>query len=77
MHDFNIKYVYTHKLDDIVNKYNSIYHCTIKVNLVNVKWSTYINSSKEIKDENAKFKIGDIARISNTKTFFAKGFALN
>ena len=40
------KNVYIHKLDDIVNKYNNTYHSTIKMKPVDVKPSTYIESSK-------------------------------
>ena len=39
------KNVYIDKLDDIVNKYNNTYHNTIKMKPVDVKWSTYIDSS--------------------------------
>ena len=39
---------------------------------VDLKSNTYINSSKEINDENPKFKIGDIVRISKYKNIFAK-----
>ena len=42
------KNVYIDKLDDIVNKYNNTYHSTIKMKPVDVKSSTYIDSSKEI-----------------------------
>ena len=45
-----LKSVYIDKLDDIVNKYNNIYHNTIKMEP--------IYSSKEINDKNPKFKIG-------------------
>ena len=38
--------VYIHKLDDIVNKYNNTYHSTNKMKPVDVKPSTYIESSK-------------------------------
>ena len=38
---------YIDKLDDIINKYNNIYHRTIKIKHVDVKSSTYIDSSKE------------------------------
>ena len=58
------KIVYIDKLDDIVNKYNNTYHSTIIMKPVDVKSNTYINSSKEINDEDPKFKIGDIVRIS-------------
>ena len=51
------------KLDDIVNKYNNTYHSTIKMKPVDIKSSTYIDSSKKINHKNPKFKIGDIVRI--------------
>ena len=37
----------------------------------------YIKSSKEINDEDPKFKIGDIVRISEYKYIFAKGYVPN
>ena len=58
------KSVYLDKLDDIVNKYNNTYHNTIKTKPVDVKPSTYIESSKEINYQDPKFRIGDIVRIS-------------
>ena len=36
------------KLDDIVNKYNNLYHSIIKMKPVGVKSNAYINTSKEI-----------------------------
>ena len=36
---------YIDKLDDIVNKYNTAYHSTIKMKPVDVKSNTYIDSS--------------------------------
>ena len=42
------KNVYIDKLDDIVNKYKNTYHRTIKIKHVDVKPSTYIDSSKEV-----------------------------
>ena len=39
---------------------------------VEVKSSTYIDSSKEINDKDPKFKIGDIVGISKYKNIFAK-----
>ena len=71
------KNVYIDKLDDIVNKYNNTYHSTIKMKPVDVKSSTYIDSSKEINDKDPKFKIGDIVRISKYKNIFAKGYVPN
>ena len=45
--------------------------------LVDVKSSTYIDSSSEINDEDPKFKIGDIVRISKCKNIFAKDYVPN
>ena len=45
------KQVCIDKLDYIANKYNNSYHNTIKIKPVDVKSSTYINSSKDINNE--------------------------
>ena len=68
------KNVYINKLDDIVNKYNNTYHRTTKMKTVDVKSNPYINSSKEINNEDRKFKIDDNVRISKYKNIFAKGY---
>ena len=44
---------------------------------VDVKSSKYIESSKEINDEDPKFKISDLVKISKYKYVFAKGFVPN
>ena len=54
------KNVYIDKLDDIVNKFNNACYSTIKMKPIDVKSSTYIDSSKEINNKDHKFKIGDI-----------------
>ena len=66
------KNMYIDKLDDIVNKYNNTYHSTIKMNPVDVKSSTAIDSSKEINIKDPIFNIGDIVRTSKYKSIFAK-----
>ena len=43
--------------------YNNTYHSTTKMKSVDVKSSTYTDSSKEINDKDSKFKIGDIVTI--------------
>ena len=44
---------------------------------VDVKPSTYIDSSKEINDKNPKLKVGDSVRISKYKNIFTKGYVSN
>ena len=44
---------------------------------VDVKPSTYMDYSKEINDEDPKFKICDIVGISKYKNIFAKGYVPN
>ena len=56
--------VYIDKLDDMANKYNNAYHRKIKMKPVDIKSSTYTDSSKEINYQDPKFKIGDNVRIS-------------
>ena len=58
------------KLDDIAHKYKNTYHSTTEMKPVNVKWNTYIDSSKKFDNKNPKFKIRDIVRIS--KYFFKR-----
>ena len=55
--------LYIDKLDDIVNKDNNKYHSTVKIKAVDIKLSTYIDSSNEIIYEGPKSKIADIVRI--------------
>ena len=43
---------------------------------VDVKWNTYIDSSKEVNDKDPKFEIGDIVKISKYKKMFAKSNTL-
>ena len=62
--------MYIHKLDDIVNKYNNKYHKSIKVKLVGVKSSKYIELIKKII---TKVQVGDHVGISKNNFFFAKG----
>ena len=70
--------MYIDKLDDIVNEYNNTYHRTIKMEPVDVKDNTYIDSIKShSNDKDPKFKVGDHVRISKYKNIFAKGYTPN
>ena len=40
------KNVYIDKLDDVVNKYNNVYHSIIKMKPIDVKSIAYCDSSK-------------------------------
>ena len=71
------KNLYIDNIDDTVHKNNNKYHRTIKVKPVDVKSSTYIDSSEGINDEDPKFNIGDIVRISKYKNTFAKSYVPN
>ena len=71
------KNAYTDKLDDIVNQYNNTYHRTIKIKPVDVKDNAYIKFSKDVNDEDPKFKVDDHVRISKCKNIFAKGYTQN
>ena len=44
---------------------------------LDVKSSTYIDSSKEINGKDPKLKIGDIVRISKNKNIFEKSYVPN
>ena len=71
--------MYIDELHDIVNKYNNTYHSTIITKPVDVKSSTYIDSSKAINDKDPKFEIGDIVIDIDIKykNIFAKGYVPN
>ena len=60
------------QLDNIANKYNKAYHSTIKMKPLDVKPSTYIDSSKEINYKDSKFKVVDIVRILKYKIYLQK-----
>ena len=66
------KNVYIDKLDDIVNEYNNTYHRTIKIKPIDVQDNTYINIGKEVNDNDPKFKVGDLIRISRYKNILVK-----
>ena len=57
------KNVYIDKQDDIVNNYNNKKHRTIKMKPTDVKCNTYIDFSKDVNDNDPKFKVGDHLRI--------------
>ena len=71
------KNMYIDKLNDIVNKYNNIYHTTIKKNPSVLNQAYILTLNKENNKEGSKLKVGDIVRISKYRNIFAKGFVPN
>ena len=70
------KNVYYDVLNDVVNKYNSTKHSTIKMKPIDVKNNKriYIDEHKE---KHSRFKVGDRVRISKFKNIFAKRYTPN
>ena len=64
------KNMYVDMLSDIVNKYNNTYQSTIKMILVDVRSTTYIDFDKKNNKKDPKFKFGDHVRISEYKNIF-------
>ena len=63
------------KLDDVVNKYNNTYYLTIKMKLIPVKPSAYVDFIKEKTKGDPTFNVGDHVRISKFNKIFAKGYS--
>ena len=71
------KNVYIDVLDDIVKKYNSTVHSSIKMKPKDVTDIKYVEYSEETNKKSPKFKVGDNVRISKYKNIFAKGYTPN
>ena len=63
--------MYIDKLDDILHKCNNKKLRTIKMKPFDVKDNTYIDFSKEVNNNDPKFKVGDHVRISKYKNIFS------
>ena len=60
------------KLDDIVHKYNNIYHTASKMKPVDVKTNTCIDSSQEIMIKILNLKLVVLLEHQNIKVFLQK-----
>ena len=67
--------MYIDKLDEIVNKFNNTYHNTITMKPVTDK--TCNDFGKESNNNDPKFQVCDLVRISKYKNIFAKGYTSN
>ena len=68
---------YIDRLHDIVHEYDNSYHSTIKIKLVDVKSSTYIDFNVEKNNIDLKCEVRDYVRISKYKNIFGKGYPPN
>ena len=66
------KNVYIDKLFDIVNKYNNTYHRTIKMKPVDVKSSTYIDSSNNLMIKILNLKLVILLEYQNITNFLQR-----
>ena len=66
------KNVYIEKLDHKGNKYNNTYHSTIKMKPINLKSSTYIESSKKIMKKILNLKLLILLEYQYIQTFLQK-----
>ena len=71
------KNVYFNVLNEIVYKYNKIYHKTIKMKPVDVKSDSFVEYNEESNEKDSKFEVYDHFRISKYQKIFAKGYAPN
>ena len=62
-------------LDDIVGKYNKAFLRTIKMKpKIDVKCGSYAECGVDSDTKNAKFKVGDLIKISKYKNIFVEGY---
>ena len=57
--------------------YNNTHHRRIKMKPADVKNNTYIDSIKEVHDNDPKSKVGDHVKVSKYKNIFAQGYTPN
>ena len=65
------KNIYFDASDDIVNKYNSTVHRTIKMKPIDVTSDSYAEYNENSNKKDPKFKAGDYVRISKYKNIFS------
>ena len=71
------KNVYSNVLDDIVIKYNSTVHSSLKIKPKDVTDDSFVEYNEESNKKDPKFKIGDHVRISKYKIVFSKCYTPN
>ena len=71
------KNFYFDVLHDIVNKFNSTVHRSIKMKPVDVTSDSYAEYNEDSNEKDPKLKVGDHVRISKYEKIFAKGYTQN
>ena len=71
------KIVYFDVLNDILDKYNSTVHRTIKMKPIEITHDPYAEYNENSNKKDPKFKVGDHLRTSKCKDIFTKGYAPN
>ena len=71
------KNVYFDVLDDIVQKYNTRVHRTIKMKPIDVTSNFYAEYNEDSNEKDPKFKVGNHVRFSKYKSIFAKRYTPN
>ena len=66
------KNLYIDQLHDVINEYNNTYYTRIKMRLIDVKSSMYIDFSVKNNDQNPQFEVDDHVEISKYKNIFVK-----
>ena len=67
-----LKNVYFDVLDDIINKYNSTIHRTIKMKPIDFTSDSYAEYIEDSNEKDPKFKVSDRVKYENTKIFLLK-----
>ena len=71
------KNVYIDVLDNIVNKYNTTVHKTIKMKPIGVTNNSFAEYNEDFNKKSPRFKVGDHVRVSKYKDIFARGCTPN
>ena len=71
------KSAYFDVLDNIVNKYNSTVHKTMKMKPIHFTSDSYAEQNEDSNEKDPNFKVGDHVRISKYKNVFSKGYTVN
>ena len=69
-------FFYFDVLNNIIDKYNNIYHNIIKMKPIDVKFNYYAPYNVDSNDKDSKYKIGYHVRISKYKILFLKDMLL-